>query len=272
MNNKKIFIQGSITKAGDNKYRFIASTSSVDRQGDSIDQNGWILDNFKNNPVILWAHRYDELPVGKAINIEVIKGELVFDMVFATHEKAKEVKKLVDDGMLNTTSVGFMALERNGHIITRAELLEISIVPVPANQDALAQRAMLDSVKKDIEESLKEEEVVEIVEEVVVEVVEEVTTEEVVEVETPEIETKAGKVISKETRKALENSMEALKSAVLEIEKLLEIDVATPNKNADDVESKYVTISRDVFESIKFTLRTDNKQKDFLLSALKQVK
>lgn len=44
----KTYLKGYIQKAQeDDIYEFIASTSSVDRQGDSIDQNGWELENFQ---------------------------------------------------------------------------------------------------------------------------------------------------------------------------------------------------------------------------------
>jgi len=33
---------------------------------DTIKQDGWKLDNFRNNPVILWGHDKYCLPIGKA--------------------------------------------------------------------------------------------------------------------------------------------------------------------------------------------------------------
>ena len=48
-------------------FTAIASSALVDRMGDSIDQSGWLLDNFIKNPVIPWAHRYWDPPVARAI-------------------------------------------------------------------------------------------------------------------------------------------------------------------------------------------------------------
>jgi len=136
------FINGLVEKANEeeNLYRIIASTSSIDRQGDSVDQSGWDLTHFKKNPVLIWGHDYKALPIGKVTHIEVIKGELVAKFKFASAEAnpiAAQVQKLYEEGIVNASSVGFIPLERNGHVITKAQLLELSLVPVPANQDAL---------------------------------------------------------------------------------------------------------------------------------------
>ena len=268
--NTKIFIKGQIKKEGEKTYKFLASTSSIDRQGDSIDQSGWELENFKMNPVGLWAHRYDELPVAKVVGITVTKLGLEADFVFADHQKAKDVKKLVDDGILNAVSVGFIPKERNGNVITRAELLEISIVPVPANQDAiLLSKEVSDLIKKDVEAVLEGETEEEKQEEITEEPKEE--TEEEEKPETPEpTETKSGRVISNKNRKALEMTLNSLKTSVSEIEKLLAMEVATPDET-DDTKSKYIVISRDEIEKLQFELRGENKRTENVLSVLKQL-
>lgn len=146
---QKQFIRGLVRKIAENKYRVLASTSSVDRQGDSIDQSGWILGNYEKNPVMLWAHNYDELPVAKATKIEITPAGLELEFEFAPAEanpKAAQIKMLYDEGFLNAVSVGFIAQEQNGNIITRAELLEVSFVPVPANQDALRRAVETKSI------------------------------------------------------------------------------------------------------------------------------
>jgi HK97 family phage prohead protease len=137
---KKTFIHGLVTKIADNVYKVLASTSAIDRQGDSIDQSGWLLNNYLKNPVMLWAHDYAELPVAKATGVQITSKGLELTFEFAPAEanpKAQQIKMLYDEGFLNAVSVGFIPQERNGNIIIRAELLEVSFVPVPANQEAL---------------------------------------------------------------------------------------------------------------------------------------
>ncbi len=137
---KKKNLIGYVTKSTENKYKVLASTNAIDRQGDSIDQKGWDLVNFKKNPVMPFAHNYSALPVGKATSVIVTDKGLECEFEFAPAEGnpvAQQVKVLYDLGYLNAVSVGFIPKTRSGNIITSAELLEISFVPVPANQEAL---------------------------------------------------------------------------------------------------------------------------------------
>ena len=55
--------------------RGLASTNSLDRAGDVINHDAWTksangLDNFKQNPIILFNHNYDK-PIGRATSMEV---------------------------------------------------------------------------------------------------------------------------------------------------------------------------------------------------------
>lgn len=121
--------------------RAVASTSTLDRQGESIDQTGWDLKNFKKNPILLWSHDHTEPPIGKAKNIRVEgegkKAALTFEPEF--HDvtpRAQAIGKLFDQGIMNSFSVGFMPIEADGNTFTKSELLEISAVGVPANPEA----------------------------------------------------------------------------------------------------------------------------------------
>lgn len=119
----------------------IASTEKMDRDGEVIKQDGWDLSNFKKNPVILASHNYHEFPIGKATNIKVEDKRLVFKAVFSqATQKAIEAYQLVKEGILKSFSVGFIPREydeKDRSVITKAELLEISLVAVPANPQAI---------------------------------------------------------------------------------------------------------------------------------------
>lgn len=136
---ERLYTKGLLSKAN-GKYSVLASTSAIDRQGDSIDQKGWDIGNYVKNPVMLWAHNYSALPVAKATAVGTTPSGLTLDYEFAPAEgnpMAQQIKVLVDEGFLNAVSVGFMPLERNGNVITKMDLLEVSFVPVPANPQAL---------------------------------------------------------------------------------------------------------------------------------------
>lgn len=124
-------------------FEVVVSTADVDRQGEVVDQAGWDLSNYKNNPVVLFGHDYYSLPIGVCDSIELIEGKLVAKGRFAPMEAnpfAQQVRRLYDLKIMRATSVGFIVREANGNIITKAELLEFSFVPVPANPYALSMR------------------------------------------------------------------------------------------------------------------------------------
>lgn len=136
---KQRYVKGLIEKSAGG-YRVLASTDAIDRQGDVIEQNGWVLGNFMKNPVMLWAHDYSSLPVARVTGFPTDARGLVAEYEFApgdANPMAAQIKTLVDEGFINAVSVGFIPLERTGNKITKSELLEISFVPVPANQEAL---------------------------------------------------------------------------------------------------------------------------------------
>lgn len=126
-------------------FKAIGSTPMVDRQGDSIEQSGWVLDNFIKNPVVPWAHIYYELPVARAIEVGVQDGNLVFTYQAppeGLYPFADTVYEMYRHQFMFAFSVGFIPLEyegnwEDGYNFTKCELLEISAVPVPANAGAL---------------------------------------------------------------------------------------------------------------------------------------
>ncbi len=122
----------------------LASTEDTDRDMEIIKQDGIDLKHFKKNPVILFAHKYSETPIGRAINTKITDAGLQIDIKFASKKAnplGQQVKELMKEGILKAVSIGFIPKERdenNPAIITKSEMLELSIVPVPANPHALA--------------------------------------------------------------------------------------------------------------------------------------
>jgi HK97 family phage prohead protease len=126
---------------------FRISTETPDSYNDVIKADGWDLERFEKNPVVLWAHDHRQPPVGQALSIGVDGDALVAEAKFAdaeTYAFADTVYRLLKKGFLRATSVGFFPKEwtydedRGGYNFIANELFEFSIVPVPANPDALA--------------------------------------------------------------------------------------------------------------------------------------
>ena len=123
-------------------FKVVASDETIDRAGEVIKVSWWELDNFMKNPVIIANHVYKvENIIWKATNVYTEDYKLVVEWVFATTDLAQDVKKLYDGWFIKTVSVWFIPLDRDPNqpnIITRAELLEVSFVPVPCNPNALS--------------------------------------------------------------------------------------------------------------------------------------
>lgn len=145
--NKKVLYISDVKGVVDESKQLISgvvgSTGTIDRQGESINPMGWILDNYTKNPVILYGHDYHSLPIGKAVRVWLEDGKLMFDIEFAGTDLGKEVFQLFKDKFLNAFSVGFIPKKFgvsgvDEYDIMEQELLELSAVPVPANPEALS--------------------------------------------------------------------------------------------------------------------------------------
>lgn len=126
-------------------FDFILSDATEDRFGDVIEPDGWRLTNFVRNPIALFNHNKD-FPIGKWSNLRVENGALRGRLELAnagTSARIDEIRSLVDQGILRANSVGFQQLKhepikgKSGIRFLQQELLECSLVSVPANPNAL---------------------------------------------------------------------------------------------------------------------------------------
>lgn len=139
----KTFVDAT-TKASDEDsgtFEVVITTENVDRMGEVIKSDGWDIDNYMKNPVVLWGHDHYALPIGVCTSIDKQDGKLIAKGKFAPEDanpQGQHCRRLYDLGILRATSVGFIEKEREGNLITKAELLEFSFVSVPANPMALS--------------------------------------------------------------------------------------------------------------------------------------
>ena len=120
-----------------------ANTVSKDRYGDVIPSTAWneaSLVNYRKNPIILAYHNHSA-PVGVATELNPDAKGLKITAKIST--AAKEVYQLVKEGVLRCFSVGFIVKDAEYDqltdifVIKELELLEVSVVSVPANQDSV---------------------------------------------------------------------------------------------------------------------------------------
>jgi HK97 family phage prohead protease len=134
---------------GNNGMEFVLSDETPDRIGDIVMTDGWDLTNFSRNPVALGFHRSDFV-IGKWNNVrvegKVLRGQLEL-AAEGTSDRIDEVRRLIGAGVIKAVSVGFRPIEAEllnekdpwgGSRFKKQELVECSIVSVPANPNALA--------------------------------------------------------------------------------------------------------------------------------------
>ena len=159
----KRFETKTIVEPGERWVIARISTTIVDRDGDVVLPSGLDLKDFNANPVVMFGHGDFKLPVGQAPDIRKRPNDIVAKVIFAqrpvSHPDSQEwvpdtLHELFKQGVLRAFSAGFSVLpggsrpatqkdrDRFGdgllRVITKWALVELSIVPIPANQEALA--------------------------------------------------------------------------------------------------------------------------------------
>lgn len=130
----------------ENILEVVATTGELNRVNEILAAEVLDTKHYLDNPVVLWSHDWDNLPIGKTLSI-VPKGKrMIHRIEFSPLEYAQQIKQLYKGGFLNAWSYGFIINkfvdeEKDGmpiRRITDAELLELSAVNVPADAGALS--------------------------------------------------------------------------------------------------------------------------------------
>jgi hypothetical protein len=140
----------SATQTAADTFRFVFSNEKVGRDGHVVLNRGIQTTNFLRNPVVLWAHDDQQPPIGRGSNIDTSGINARLDVTFAPRETlpfAATIRDLVAGKWLRALSMSWQPLEWSyssdksrppgGVDFTRVDLLEVSVVPLPALPDAL---------------------------------------------------------------------------------------------------------------------------------------
>jgi HK97 family phage prohead protease len=152
MTMKRKYISGATlpdATLGDRQIRVIASTPTPDRVKDVMVAQGCILENYARNPIVLAQHDPDH-PIGTAkaaVAGEQIEALITFAPLGAS-KKADEYCALAKAGVISTVSIGYEPIEAEpikggGYRISSWELLELSLVSVPCNPEAVVTQRSL---------------------------------------------------------------------------------------------------------------------------------
>lgn len=142
------------------QIRLTLSTEKMDRQGDTVAADGWKLDEYAQNGVVLWSHQNIMLPVAKNVGIGVVGRRLQQAVQFAETQMAEDVFQLYAGDFLRAWSAGFQPMKWEtrekpfGFDFKQQTLLESSAVNVPANPDALAVQAGMGLISDEVMDSL----------------------------------------------------------------------------------------------------------------------
>lgn len=139
------------------RVKHVISTARLDRGNRMVEPAGWRLSRFRANPTVLANHNYDiESIIGKAVDTKVEGDALVSTTEFAKEGLGNVAFRLVQEGLAKAWSVGWIGLKQHrigeekgcercaaagsvhfGTHFVQQELLEYSLVAIPANPDVV---------------------------------------------------------------------------------------------------------------------------------------
>lgn len=129
----------------------VVTTSGEDRHREQIMTDGIDTSNYiEKNPVVLYGHDYWGFPIGKTIKLKQQKNKITarFQLAIEEYDFAKTVYNLVKGGYLNAVSIGGIVRKwsEDYRTILEMEMLEFSIVSIPANPDAMITARSFEAV------------------------------------------------------------------------------------------------------------------------------
>lgn len=129
--------------------RCIFSTDGLNRHGYRVLSNGISLDNYRKNPVLLLSHNWDSTPIGTVEDLRIENGTLSGVPVFDENDPVGAALKMkMEKGIMSAFSIGIDPITTSAKpadllpgqkkaTVTKSDLLEISLVSVPANPNAI---------------------------------------------------------------------------------------------------------------------------------------
>lgn len=170
-------------KEDERTITFVASDSTRDSAGTVLNQDNWDLTRFNSNGIIGYQHKvyggWDDTDnpdnvIGKG-HAYVEDGKLMVDITFEPkeiNELAEKIYQKVLFGSLRAVSVGFLPIgkgrfgegaDAETYYFAGQQLLEVSVVNIPANPNALrksmeAENDFLEAERKRLLEETKVDE------------------------------------------------------------------------------------------------------------------
>lgn len=149
---KDATIQNVGADAGPGEFEVILSAPTLDRDGDTLLPEEW------KQP--LPSHITFDMDHGMSVastvgsgvpSIDPATGNLIVRGTYSSLPRAQEVRTLVNEGHIRTTSVAFMtekSQQKDGHTVVQRELLNGAFVAIPSNREAVVLNSKTLGVKR----------------------------------------------------------------------------------------------------------------------------
>lgn len=148
---------------GDGVLEAIITTSAVDRQNENIETTGIDTKTFMDTGgPVLWGHDYEGLPIGRATKLTKQMGSQIkarFELAINEYPFAATVYAMIKGGFINSVSIGGIVREWSDdyRTIKKMEMVEFSIVSVPANAQAIITSRSLEKATGKSMDTIKQE-------------------------------------------------------------------------------------------------------------------
>lgn len=172
---REVFVRSMTDELIENRQaEFVISTEAVDSHGTVFKMDGWDLERYQQNPIVLYHHdSYSSNPdviIGTS-EVRIEANQMIARVTFEEADSnplAEKIYQKVKNGILRMASIGARIMDyrwgvfedgENPDVIyfTRQQLLEWSIVPIGSNPEALTRsRDFLEEIKKESKPETKD--------------------------------------------------------------------------------------------------------------------
>ncbi|AGK61495.1 Phage head maturation protease [Archaeoglobus sulfaticallidus PM70-1] len=141
---KNVFVEGYASAAVEDLDGEIISEEALQKVAKELTEEPYNKVFLDHAPMKFNANFEEKLPIGRIIEAEAkeVEGKLKLWMKLVlnkAHPYFEVVYKSIKEGFLNAFSIGFQVLQRKGRVITDLKVLEVSLVGIPANPEAVVE-------------------------------------------------------------------------------------------------------------------------------------
>ncbi len=168
---RRVMVVAEARQAEDGRaHRMVVAANERSRNGDELNLRGVSFKNYRKNPVVLWSHdSYGGIPIAKTLKIgHDDQGRIETDFEFNSDDEfAARVENAWNGGFIRSASIRYLPTKvvevRNeeGKVerlrVEESELLEWSLVPVPADPDSVRAAARALNLPEEIFRGLEPE-------------------------------------------------------------------------------------------------------------------